>query len=280
MAALTGVFQHAVRKSKQALQKSSVAASLIAAYRDCIDLLAGGHGRPSMNCDMTIPGRARADAAFDLGVLGAGRMGVRLARMFAQAGRTVVLGSRDPARAGESIAAEPPVPGLVIGSYELALSAGAVLPAVFLRDGLADLLQAHRDRLAGKLVVDISNPFNHDYSDYILPWDTSSAELLQRLLPRSRLVGAFKNVFAEVFDEPHFGPLQSDVLVVGDDDEAKDEFQALADGTPFRYLDAGPLINARTVERLTLITGRLGRQLGSYPRMNWRLLGKARPEAA
>ena len=44
-------------------------------------------------------------------------------------------------------------------------------------------------------------------------------------------------------------------------------------GTPFRYLDAGALIHARTVERLTLITGGLGQQLGSYPRMNWRLLG-------
>lgn len=223
-------------------------------------------------------------AGFDLGVLGAGRMGVRLARMFARAGRRVALGSRDPARAAALLGDAGEAEGLVVGGYGLALSARAVLPAVFLRDGLAGLLQEHRAQLDGKLLIDISNPFNHDYSDYILPWDASSAELLQRQLPEARVVGAFKNVFAEVLDAPRFGELQggephSDVLVVGDDAGAKAGFLRLARGTPFRYLDAGPLINARTVERLTLITGRLGRQLGTYPRMNWRLLGEP-PEVA
>ena len=51
----------------------------------------------------------------------------------------------------------------------------------------------------------------------------------------------------------------------------------MAEGTPFRYLDAGGLIRNRTVERLTFITSSLGRQLDSYPRMNWRLL--TQPEA-
>jgi predicted dinucleotide-binding enzyme len=169
----------------------------------------------------------------------------------------------------------PSLPGLEIGSHAQALAARAVLPAVFLRDGLAELLEAHHAQLEGKLLIDISNPFNEDYSDYILPWDTSSAEVLQRRLPGARLVGAFKNVFAEVFDAPMFDGVRSDVLLVGDDAGAKAEFLALAEGTPFRYLDAGPLVHARTIERLTMITGRLGRQLGTYPRMNWRLLGQA-----
>jgi len=62
------------------------------------------------------------------------------------------------------------------------------------------------------------------------------------------------------------------VLITGDDAAAKARFLELAQGTPFRYLDAGPLIHSRTVERLTFITSSLGRQLNSYPRMNWRLL--------
>lgn len=219
-----------------------------------------------------------ADVPAQLGVVGAGNMGVRLACMFARAGRRVVLGTRDPERALARLEVELP-PTLTIGLPAQAFAAQAVLPTVFLRDGLADLLGQHRAALAGKLLIDISNPFNHDYSDYILPWDTSSAEVLQQALPEVRLVGAFKNVFAQVFDRPLFGDpaatVHSDVLLVGDDDGAKAEFRGLAQGTPFRYLDAGPLRNARTVERLTLITGRLGRELGSYPRMNWRLLGEA-----
>lgn len=209
---------------------------------------------------------------FELGVLGTGRMGVRLATMFARAGRKVILGSRDPERA-RSIAANS---GLEMsgGSYQDAIAAQAVLPAIFMRDGLFDILKDLSAAIVGKLLIDISNPFNADYSDFLTPWDSSGAEELQRRFPETRIVGAYKNVYWEVFDAPLFGEQLSDVLLVGDDEEAKQQFLALAMGTPFRYLDAGPLRNARTVERLTLITGRLGQQLDIYPRMNWRLLGE------
>lgn len=207
----------------------------------------------------------------DLGVIGTGRMGSRLAAMFARAGRKVVLGSRDSSRAA-AIVEELGLPTLRAACNGEALSAPAILPAVFIRDGLFDLLDRHCSRLAGKLLIDISNPFNAEYSDFVTPWDSSGAEELQRQFPQARVVGAFKNVFWEVFDHPQFGETLSDVLITGDDAAAKTRFLELAAGTPFRYLDAGPLIHSRTVERLTFITSSLGRQLDSYPRMNWRLL--------
>jgi hypothetical protein len=210
--------------------------------------------------------------AYDLGILGTGRMGVRLARMFADAGRSVLLGSRDPERAAAA-ARELRSARVVPGSYEQAAEAKAVLPAVFLRDGLLDILEPLSGRLDNKLVIDISNPFNEDYSDFTTAWDTSAAEELQKRIPAARLVGAFKNVFWGVFDDPLFLGTPSDVLVTGDNAAAKQVFLRLAEGTPFRYLDAGPLINSRTVERMTMITGALGRQIGADPRMNWRLLG-------
>jgi predicted dinucleotide-binding enzyme len=214
----------------------------------------------------------------ELGVLGTGRMGPRLAAMFARAGRRVILGSRDPDRA-RTIADKLDIAGLTAGNYSEALCAPAILPAIFIRDGLFDLLDRSCRKLSGKLLIDISNPFNADYSDFVTPWDTSGAEELQRRFPQAKVVGAFKNVFWEVFDHPEFGESLSDVLITGNDAEAKAHFLRLADGTPFRYLDAGELINSRTVERLTMITGSLGRQLNSYPRMNWRLLTQPQPEA-
>ena len=214
-----------------------------------------------------------------LGILGTGRMGARLAAMFARAGRTVVLGSRSIDRAN-IIVRKLAIPGLSAGTYQDAARAGAVLPAIFLRDELVPHLTSVRHQLDGKLLIDISNPFNEDYSDFLTPWDSSGAELLQGHFPEARIVGAFKNVFSEVFDRPQFDGVVSDVLVTGDDEDAKAEFLALSDGTPFRYLDAGPLCNSRTVERLTLLTGRLGRQLDIYPTMNWRLLGHAAAKAA
>ncbi|MFI6480900.1 NADPH-dependent F420 reductase [Nonomuraea sp. NPDC050663] len=208
-----------------------------------------------------------------IGILGTGRMGVRLAIMYSEAGHEVVLGSRHPARAA-GIAEKLDHPLLTGGGYRGALEAPVVLPAIFIRDGLLDQLEDMRDRLAGKILIDITNPFNDDYSDFVTPWTTSGAEQIAARLPRTRVVGAFKNVWWEVFDAPDFGGRRSDVYVVSDDDEARTEVIRLGAGTPFRHLDAGALVNARTVERMTLLSGELGTRYGFFPRMNYTLLGE------
>jgi predicted dinucleotide-binding enzyme len=200
-------------------------------------------------------------------------MGVRLARLFADCGHRVLLGSRRPARAralAEKLGDR--VEGV---GYAAAARGDVVLPAMFLRDGLLDALEPLRADLDGKIVVDITNPFNATYDDFILPWDTSGAEQLQHRFPRARVVGAFKNVWWEVFDAPDFDGETSDVYVVGDDEAAKRRFFELVEGSPFRYVDAGRLANARFVERMTLFIAELGQRAGYFPRMNWRMLGAA-----
>ena len=208
-----------------------------------------------------------------IGILGTGRMAVRLAKLFADCGNKVVLGSRTPDRA-ERIVRALGISRVKPGSYEQAAEAPVVLPAMFLRDGLLETLEPLRARLAGKLFIDITNPFNERYDDFILPWDTSESEVIQQNFPKTRIVGAFKNVWFEVFDQPTFEGQFSDVYVVSDDSAAKKEFLQLVNGSPFRYIDAGKLANARFVERMTLFIAELGRRQGYFPRMNWRLLGE------
>jgi hypothetical protein len=145
---------------------------------------------------------------------------------------------------------------------------------MFLRDGMIETLEPYRRALAGKIYIDITNPFNADYSDFILPWDTSGAEEIRRRFPEARVVGAFKNVWWEVFDAPTFEGAVSDVFVVGDDEAAKRKFLDIVKPMPFRFVDAGRLANARVVERMTLLSGELGLRYGYFPRMNYRLVGE------
>jgi len=209
-----------------------------------------------------------------IGILGTGRMAVRLAKLFADCGHEVILGSRTPQRA-ERIARGLRIPSVKPSSYEAAAASPVVLPAMFLRDGMLDTLEPLRARFDGKLWIDITNPFNERYDDFIFPWNTSSAEEIQKRFPRARVVGAFKNVWWEVVDQPQLnGAGECDVYVVSDHEAAKRQFLGLVTGSPFRYLDAGRLYNARFVERMTLFAAELGQREGFFPRMNWRLLGE------
>ena len=209
-----------------------------------------------------------------IGILGSGRMAVRLARFFAESGNKVILGSRTPERAGR-ITQGLGITSIQPGTYERAAEADVVLPAMFLRDGMLETIEPLRPKFDGKLWIDITNPFNERYDDFILPWDTSGAEEIQKRFPRARVVGAFKNVWWEVFDQPKFdGGVVSDVYVVGDDAASKREFHEFVDDAVFRFLDAGALYNARFVERMTLFAAELGQRQGYFPRMNWRLLGE------
>lgn len=208
-----------------------------------------------------------------IGIIGTGRMGVRLAKAFADKGHRVILGSRNVEKA-RKIASELGRKNISAGSYEESLNSPWVLPAIFTRDGLLDILEPYRDLLDGKFFIDITNPFNEDYTDFTLPWNTSSSEQIQLRFPKTRVIGAFKNVWWEVFDAPDFDGSVSDVFVVGDDVAAKEAFLRLVKGLPFRFLDSGRLSNARTVERMTLFSGELGQRLKYFPRMNYKLLGE------
>jgi predicted dinucleotide-binding enzyme len=209
-----------------------------------------------------------------IGILGTGRMAARLAKLFADCGHTVILGSRAPERAAR-ITTALGNPAIHPGTYKDAANAAVVLPAMFLRDGMLETIEPLRSQFDGKLWIDITNPFNDRYDDFILPWNVSAAEEIQKRFPRARIVGAFKNVWWEVFDQPTFDGRFSDVYVVSDDEAARREFlELVTDRSPFRYVSAGRLANARTVERMTLFAAELGQSQGFFPRMNWRLLGR------
>jgi hypothetical protein len=187
---------------------------------------------------------------------GTGPQGRGLARRFASAGVSVVLGSRDAQRA-EHVAAEltEAVGVGVRGAANAdAADAGGVVLIVVPWEGHAALLRGLEPHLAGKIVVDCVNPLGFDKQGaYALPVvEGSATEQAAAILTRSRVVGAFHNVSAVLLDDASKSSVDTDVLVLGDDREATDQVQALADLVPgMRGVYAGRLRNAHQIEALT-----------------------------
>ena len=187
---------------------------------------------------------------------GTGPQGRGLARRFAQAGLRVVLGSRDAERAEKAAAELAEVTGgHVEGAANAeAAAAGDVVLVVVPWDGHKELLESLREPLAGKVVVDCVNPLGFDQQGaYALAVEEGSAtQQAAAILTESRVVGAFHNVSAVLLEDAEVDSIDTDVLVLGDDREATDVVQALADAVPgMRGIYAGRLRNAHQVEALT-----------------------------
>ena len=207
-----------------------------------------------------------------ISVLGSGNMGKALVKQLANHSKSQVLwGSRNPSEAA-TLAVQYQLGNVVTGSYEDALQADIIIPA-FHVPVLVDWVKAYQEQLRNKIVVDISNPFNEDYSGFTTSWGESSAEKIQSLLPDSIVVGAFKNTFFKVVEEPEFQDQISDVLVTSDDEAAILQLIEQLKPLPFRFINAGKLANNRTIERFTLLELELAVRYNTYPYISLQLFG-------
>jgi 8-hydroxy-5-deazaflavin:NADPH oxidoreductase len=192
-----------------------------------------------------------------VGVLGGtGPQGRGLASRLAAGGQRVVLGSRSAQRARASAAELSDTAGHTVTGTDnsgCARAADLVIVAVPW-EGHASLLTELAADLEGKVVVDCVNPLGFDAQGAFaltVP-DGSAAQQAARLLPGSRVVGAFHHVSAVLLNDAGTERVETDVLVVGDDRGATDLVQALADRLPgMRGVYAGRLRNAHQVEALT-----------------------------
>ena len=185
---------------------------------------------------------------------GTGPQGRGLARRFAAAGLDVVLGSRDASRAAAAASALESVGRVRGASNAEAAAAGDIVLVVVPWEGHGALLESLKGELAGKVVVDCVNPLGFDKQGaYALVVEEGSAtQQAAAILPDSRVVGAFHNVSAVLLEDPTVERIDTDVLVLGDDREATDLVQALADTVPgMRGLYGGRLRNAHQVEAFT-----------------------------
>ena len=179
-------------------------------------------------------------------ILGTGNMAKGLASVLAAGGYDVTLGSRDTDRAKETANAL----GARVKGDGLAAAASkadvVVLAVPF--DAAAETIAA-AGGLAGKILVDISNPLTPDYMGLTVGHSTSAAEEIQKLAPKAKVVKAFNTVFASVLQGGgKIGKTSVTVFVAGDDEAANKAVEAIGTKSGFVVLQSGGLKVARYLE--------------------------------
>jgi NADPH-dependent F420 reductase len=163
-------------------------------------------------------------------IIGTGNMGQAIAGVAGKGENTVEL-------LGQADADRPATGDIVVLAVPY--------PAV------SDVIAKRRESLAGKVVVDITNPLNFETFDALtVPPDSSAAAEIAAALPESRVVKAFNTTFAGTLAAGTVGPLPTTVLIAGDDADAKSLLAGVITAGGLRVIDVGSLRRAREMEAL------------------------------
>jgi predicted dinucleotide-binding enzyme len=131
---------------------------------------------------------------------------------------------------------------------------------------VAGILAAYSDQLAGKIVVDITNPLNFEtFDSLVVPVGSSAAAEIQAKLPTAKVLKAFNTTFAATLASKQVGGLPTTVLIAGDDSDAKNVLAAAITAGGVTAIDAGALSRAHELEAL----GFLQLTLAASEKIGW-----------
>ena len=185
-------------------------------------------------------------------IIGLGNMGRGLVRRLAGQTDLVVVG-RNETEAADFAAG---LPGVRAASLDEGIAEAETVVLAVGYDAAMEL--AARPDLAGKTVVDMSNPVTPDYSGLRLGHDTSAAEEIQKVASSAKVVKAFNTIFAGLFDAPQQVTADVPVFVASNDDAAAEKVADLIRKAGFTVENVGSLDAARLIEPLGMLNIRIG----------------------
>ena len=163
-----------------------------------------------------------------LSIIGTGNMGQAIAAVAGKGGHSVQLLGVDDADVqvtGDIVVLAVPYPAV------------------------AEVISQRGESLAGKIVVDITNPLDFEtFDSLVVPADSSAAAEIAAALPQSKVLKAFNTTFAGTLADGTVGPLTTTVLVAGDDADAKAALAEVLISGGLEVVDAGALKRARELE--------------------------------
>jgi 8-hydroxy-5-deazaflavin:NADPH oxidoreductase len=200
-------------------------------------------------------------------IIGAGNMARGIGTRVVAGGNELELVARDRA-AAEALAGE------IGGTVGDGISGDVVVLAVPYA-AAADVIANQGDGLGGKVVVDITNPVDWStFEGLVTPADSSAAEEIAKLVPQGTpVVKAFNTTFAPTLSAGEVAGDKLDVLLAGDDADAKEKVASVVEAGGLRALDVGPLRRARQLEQLGFLhiaaQEPLGAGFGSALKIRW-----------
>ena len=193
-----------------------------------------------------------------ISIIGSGNMATAIGTRAANHGHTIEFMSRNTAKA--QALADEIGNGATVGTFGAKPSGDIVVLAV-LYTGAVDVITQYGEALAGKTVVDISNPFNADASGLVTTPGNSAAQQIAAATPEStHVVKALNSIFGHVLAQGK--PL--DAFLAGDSAEAKARVTAFLESLDLRPLDAGGLAMAYALEWAGILLMGLARSGGGF----------------
>jgi predicted dinucleotide-binding enzyme len=195
--------------------------------------------------------RRRAHAMSRISIIGTGNMARALGSRALAGGNAVEVLGRDASKAD---ALATVIGGATAGTIGAAPAGDIVILAVPYAHA-APVLRQFGNALSGKVIVDITNPFNPDLTGLVTPEGSSAAQEIAKRAPTgAHVVKAFNTVFGHVLaaytpEDPR--PL--DVFIAGDDAEAKARVSLFVESLALRPLDVGDLKSARWLEGTSVL---------------------------
>jgi predicted dinucleotide-binding enzyme len=187
-----------------------------------------------------------------ISIIGTGNMARTIGALAVAGGNTVEIMGRDQSKAADL--AKALGGGATKGEWGAAPAGDIVIVAV-LYAGVVPVVARYGDALAGKVIVDISNPFNAEADGLAHRGETSVAQEAAKAAPASAsVVKAFNTIFRHVLEKG-----RPDVFIAGDDARAKASVAAFIESLGLRPLDAGGLKMAHWLEGAGVITMGLAR---------------------
>ncbi|WP_435178134.1 NADPH-dependent F420 reductase [Actinacidiphila sp. bgisy145] len=214
---------------------------------------------PTQEPDARARRREGALTMSSISIIGLGQMARVLANRALDGAHAVEVVGRDAAKAADVAAALGR--GATAGTMDAAPAGDIVILAVPAGSAVP-VVSRYGDALAGKVVVDISNPFNSAATGVVTPEGTSVAQEIAKAAPAStHVVKAFNTVFGGVLAQGR--PV--DVFLAGDDARAKARTSAFVESIGLRPWDTGDLAMARWLEGAGVLMMGLGRHgVGAY----------------